>query len=545
MDFIDCPLCGKPNPAENKFCDFCLGHLEPPGPTSADSSSQSISRTEDSSRAKGETLGEADIPDWLKEIQGEDERDVSQSSESGSAPGISGESDAGYSIEAPGDDSAGGAFGGFQMPESSAVSKPFFSEQDLPIPQEDPDWLDKALTEQPSQEVAADEALLDQQSTVADAGGVGEAGPADTGGQARRASRSVGPLAGLKGTLSAEPGVTQIRKSAAFSTQLHVTEKQSEHVQLLESMLADEGQPQPLPKKAPITQQNVFRWAIGLILLVVILWPIIVDSQQMPLPPPSEGGAEVNRLITQLPENAKVLVGFDYEPGLAEELEAAAAPVIDHLMLRGSLLTLVSTSPNGSILAERMVQSLSAEDQFTSGSNYVNLGYIPGGAAGLRSFAENPAGILPLSIDDQPVWGSDESQTAPPLEGIDQLTDFDMLVLLADDPNIARSWFEQVGSIISGPQVLTSFIAITSAQLEPLVHPYFSSSPQFVNGMVTGLRGGAAYTRLTGGENIVLKYWDAFGMGTFTAAMLILVGGLGYYVLPQLARLGEPESKGE
>jgi hypothetical protein len=191
------------------------------------------------------------------------------------------------------------------------------------------------------------------------------------------------------------------------------------------------------------------------------------------------------------------------------------------------------------------VQNVSKDDQFTSESNYVNLGYIPGGAAGLRGFAENPAGILPFSIDDQPVWGTDESQTAPPLEGIDQLTDFDMVVLLADDPDVARSWFEQVGSIISGPQVLTSFIAITSAQLEPIVHPYFSSSPQFVNGMVTGLRGGAAYTRLTGGENIVLKYWDAFGMGTFTAAMLILVGGLGYYVLPQLARLGEPESKGE
>ena len=54
---------------------------------------------------------------------------------------------------------------------------------------------------------------------------------------------------------------------------------------------------------------------------------------------------------------------------------------------------------------------------------------------------------------------------------------------------------------------------------------------------MVGLRGGAAYAaRFNGGDDLISQYWDAFGMGTFVAAMLILVGGLAYYVIPEISR---------
>ena len=118
-----------------------------------------------------------------------------------------------------------------------------------------------------------------------------------------------------------------------------------------------------------------------------------------------------------------------------------------------------------------------------------------------------------------------------------------MVILLVDDPDIARTWIEQIGPSIIDPDVLTSFVLIASAQLEPVIRPYFESSPQPVNGMVVGLRGGAAYSRLTDSDGIPREYWDAFGMGAFVAALLILVGGLGYYVIPELSSIVQDQGK--
>ncbi len=118
-----------------------------------------------------------------------------------------------------------------------------------------------------------------------------------------------------------------------------------------------------------------------------------------------------------------------------------------------------------------------------------------------------------------------------------------MVVLLVDDPDLARIWIEQLTPIITNPQTLTSLVLITSAQLEPVVRPYYESIPQPVNGLVVGLRGGAAYSRLIGGDQLPGKFWDAYGMGTFIAALLILVGGLAYYVVPELSRTVRGEEK--
>jgi len=204
---------------------------------------------------------------------------------------------------------------------------------------------------------------------------------------------------------------------------------------------------------------------------------------------------------------------------------------------------LISTSTNGPILAERFLQADILENEYKTGLDYVNLGYIPGGAAGLISFIENPSGTTPSSIDGFVVWDTEIGEELPPVVGINQIGDYEMVVLLVDDPDLARIWIEQLTPIITNPQTLTSLVLITSAQLEPVVRPYYESIPQPVNGLVVGLRGGAAYSRLIGGDQLPGKFWDAYGMGTFIAALLILVGGLAYYVVPELSRTVRGEEK--
>jgi len=87
---------------------------------------------------------------------------------------------------------------------------------------------------------------------------------------------------------------------------------------------------------------------------------------------------------------------------------------------------------------------------------------------------------------------------------------------------------------------------VTSAQLEPVVRPYFDANPRQVHGFVAGLRGGASYARLTGRDNVVRPFWNPFGMGLFIGVLLMVVGGLFYSSFPILARQAKSknESKG-
>ena len=526
MDEINCPLCGKPNPVENKYCEYCLGYLDNEKSQPADPVDAGNAENEES---KGGFDSAAEKPEWLTSF------------EEPSKTGSDIPEDKGLGLELPAADTAGWMPGSLQETSSTADESqpvsPFLSDSEEAESGEIPAWLNDALDEESSPESYDNEEPVEITPFQEDPDDQ-ESKP-DTA----RSLESAGPLAGLSGLLSAEPGVTRIRRPGEYSAKVRLSESQQQHVELLQNLLEDEDQVKPLPGKSPISQQHVLRWVIALVLLLAISWSLLFSSDRAPLPIYDEGSAELNRLINQLPENAKVLVGFDYEPGLADELDSAAVPVFNHLMERSALFTLISTSPNGPILAERFLSSGILETSYRNGLEYINLGYIPGGAAGLISFIENPSGTTPFSIDGHAVWETETGESLPPVAGINEIGDFEMIILLVDDPDLARIWIEQLSPIVTDPNSLISLVLITSAQLEPVVRPYYESLPQPVNGLVVGLRGGATYARLIGGDQLPGKFWDAFGMGTLIAALLILVGGLGYYVVPELSRTVQGEEK--
>jgi len=521
VDEIYCPLCGKPNPVENTFCEYCLGYLD------TDSDARDAEKPADAKQS----------PEGMDKIsfEGEPGSWLDGSRDDSSTQGEEPTEDRGLGLELPAADTSGWlpGSGGDAKPAQDEVVPiaPFLAGEERDDSGEIPSWLDEALKEESSEETYenTDQDDVSPPSFLQPE----EAGElTDTPGS----QEDAGPLAGLSGLLSAEPGVARIRKAGGYSTRVIVSEKQQEHVQLLTSLIENEDEPKSLPGKSPISQQHIMRWVIAIVLLAAILWSILLGEGQFPLPVYDEGSAEAYRLIDQLPENARVLVGFDFAPAMSDEIDTAAAPLFNHLMDQGALLTMISTSPDGPLLAERFIQSGKLENAYINGLEYTNLGYIPGGAAGLYSFIQNPQGTTPFSIDGFSPWGTDSDEPLPPTVGINQISDYDMIILLADDPDIARMWIEQFTPIIVDPYSLTSLSLITSAQLEPIVRPYFESIPQNVNGLVVGLRGGAAYSRLIGGEQLPDQFWDAFGMGTFIAALLILLGSLAYYVMPELTR---------
>jgi hypothetical protein len=147
---------------------------------------------------------------------------------------------------------------------------------------------------------------------------------------------------------------------------------------------------------------------------------------------------------------------------------------------------------------------------------YINLGFIPGGTAGLQNFVQSPRSIIHGPIVIPAVQGYEK------IRQIGSLAEFALLVVISDRPETARNWVEQVGPYLED----TSFVVILSAQAGPALQPYIETTPSQIQGAVIGLAGGMAYERLINQALIPFAKWSSFNLGLIAAVILMAGGGI-------------------
>ncbi|MEW5939873.1 MAG: hypothetical protein AB1750_09450 [Chloroflexota bacterium] len=319
-------------------------------------------------------------------------------------------------------------------------------------------------------------------------------------------AESAGPLAGLSGVLPAAPGYGPSARPKAYSLRLQPTQDQLEHAALLEQMLAAEAEPKPFRAASGVVlSQRVLRWAVAAVLLIVIVGLLVTGLQFPPLPvQPSSEARFARDLVIALPNDAPVLMIFDYEPALAGEMEAVAASFVDQMMaLKRPRVAVLSTSPTGVALAERFMSGQGGRPAYRAGQDYDNLGYLPGESAGIQAFASNPR------------------ETFPALKGVTRFSDYALVILLTDRAETARAWVEQS----AGHRGNGSFVVVSSAQSAPMIQPYLLSGQ--VNGLVTGLRDGAAFDQqASASAGRASRYWSAYNFSILIVCGMIVIGGL-------------------
>jgi hypothetical protein len=339
-----------------------------------------------------------------------------------------------------------------------------------------------------------------------------------------------GPLAGLRGLIPTAP-IGSAQRPKPISLKLQATDEQQAGAALLEQILASETAPRAAPAESVMLPQNVLRWALSALLLIVLGSMIVLRTQAMPVSPGLPAAVSAaSSAVANIPENSPVLVVIDYEPALAGEMEAISGPLLDQIvLLRHPRLSFLSTSPNGSALAERLMTSTNINQPspaglgYTAGEHYFNLGYLPGGAAGVLEFVESP-------------------KTAMPSATVERLSEFSAVVVLTDHAESGRMWVEQLAALKQVDPVLTNqhLLVVSSAQAGPLLQPYVSSGQ--ITGMVSGLSDAATYEFVNNSRpGIARNYWDTFGVGLMTAIAAIMLGSLWGLVTGLRARRSEAE----
>lgn len=557
MAVIRCPMCDKPNPADAEVCWNCEARLRPlaadptpeenPPLASKDEPDLSSQPTQN----EGEWQAESSLPDWLQSLRQDEETtdtepaleaDLSswQPEEESSLPAEEKPEEFDWLTDSR-EEELPDAEAEPAEPEEEAPAwlKDLSAEEKPETPEtwsfpeaEAPEWFSQ-YEQEAEEEIPPEEGLDIPKEEPAEPGDLAPGNlptwlesmrpvedaapnPPVLDEQDRRVEGS-GPLSGLHGVLPFEPGTSQVKKPAAYSIKLQVTENQQAHATAFEELIKQEGESRPVPGKPVLSSLTVLRWAIFIVLLIGIGWPVWTASQVIPLPavPPETEAAST--LINRLPGGANVLVAVDYQPGLSAEMDATSGAVIDQLMSKGAYLALVSTTPSGPLQAERLIGRVSGQGEYayTGINQFANLGFIPGGTAGLRSFAETPQRILPYALDGSLAW------QITPLESIQKLENFALVLVATESPETAQAWIEQVQPLLGQ----TPLLMVVSSQADPVVRPYYEGRPQQVQGLVTGLAGGASFERLQGRPGQARKYWDSFSLGLLLAVVLILVGG--------------------
>jgi hypothetical protein len=345
-----------------------------------------------------------------------------------------------------------------------------------------------------------------------------------------RVTEQTGPLAGLRGVLPSGPGLGPLRKPPAYSVKLRVSDGQQRYAAYLDRLVTGETKPRAVGTKR-LTSNRLWRWLIAVLLILAVGAPLFRGVQVAPETSSlsSDKGA-TSTLIGGLPADIPVLIAFDYDPALSGELEATAAPFIDELLRKGTPLAFISTSPTGPALAERFMQTtpLVSSHQYRRGEQYVNLGYLAGGPAGMLYFAGDPTDAMPTTVDGKPAW-----ETGP-LQGVQGLSNFAAFILLTDNADTGRNWIEQVGPRLGN----TPMIMIISTQAEPLMRPYFDSGQ--LKGLVSGLADAEIYEQSDNRPGLAHLYWSSFSVGTLVAALLIVIGAIWSAVTGWRARRRNP-----
>jgi hypothetical protein len=162
--------------------------------------------------------------------------------------------------------------------------------------------------------------------------------------------------------------------------------------------------------------------------------------------------------------------------------------------------------------------------KYQSGVQYINLGYLAGGPAGMLYFADSPTEALPVDVDGKFVWGTS------PLKGVQSLGNFAAFIILTDNADTGRNWIEQVSPQLGNVPMMM----IISAQAEPMIWPYFDSGQ--LKGLVSGLSDAKVFEQTYNRPGLANQYWDSFSVGMLVAELIIGAGAVLGVILDWRAR---------
>jgi hypothetical protein len=286
---------------------------------------------------------------------------------------------------------------------------------------------------------------------------------------------------------------------------LNLTREEQVQADLLAAVLTDEKADRPF---TPPRHKRGFQWANAFFLLVLLVslgLTLFTGGPDALFRPGAPAGAlALVDWVETLPEDADLMLIFDYQPAYTAEMDLVARSLLELAAERAGSLAVVSSAATGPLLSEALLTEVFEN---TATIPVERLGYYPvesygayGVAAGLTvsPSASNPPGSADAILDRE-------------LDGI---------LIFSDRFEGAQSWVAQLGAL--SPETPLG-LAVT-AQAGPLLQPYVDSGQ--VVGMVAGLPDAAALEGRLGDGGALGHRLRAYQAGVLVVILALLLGAV-------------------
>ena len=263
--------------------------------------------------------------------------------------------------------------------------------------------------------------------------------------------------------------------------------------------------------------QNLDKRVFYLLMALAIAIPTI-----SPIGLPVDVTPSVQRtydFVKSLPDGAKALIGFDYEPGDEIDLNPQAMAILHQLASKKIKVVTIASFPAGPNFAEECLAVLNQYD-YKYGEDYVNLGYYAGGESTLAAFGNKPTTIF--SKD----WRGNDVSTLPLMREINSMKDFSMAMTLNDGPTGGTGTHEWVRQSVMahGTPLIMGVTGVLAASNETYVQ-----SGQ-CKGILAGLRAAAEYEKLTGKKGTGTVGMDAQSMAHLLIVLFVVLGNVAMFL---------------
>ncbi len=329
-------------------------------------------------------------------------------------------------------------------------------------------------------------------------------------------AESSGPLAGLRGVLPLAMAVTEphVSKSGEQAGRKN-------GARYFDAILAAPAGESTIVLRKKARRVWTIRPLVYLLLAFAVIVPFLIPRgfAGSTLRISGTPAAEFYDTLQALPNNATVLLAFDYDPSLSGEMDLQANAIARHLIQRRVKIIALSTLEMGPQIAQRVLNSATAgANNYRYGVNYLNLGYLPGHEAGLAQLA---AKGLPM---DAPDFVQKKSlKQFPVAANIKTLRDIALVIELAGSEEPLKMWMEQVQARANARTA-----AGVSAAVEPQARAY-RDAKQLV-ALMSGLIGAAQYEILSNQPGLAATSMDAQGAAQIVLVLVIALGNLAFWI---------------
>lgn len=256
---------------------------------------------------------------------------------------------------------------------------------------------------------------------------------------------------------------------------------------------------------------------IGLCTLLPLLYPV-----GLPIKISSEVRGVYDH-IESLPERSVFLLSIDFDPASKPELYPQAIALLRHAFRKNLRVVTMTLWVSGTGMADQIVTQVAEEMGKEYGTDYVFLGWSPGGNAVIINMGQDLSSAFPSD------YGGRRTKELPVLNGVRSLKDVGYMVSLGAGRPGVEEWY-----VFGKDKYKFELGGGCTGVMAPGLYPLLRSGQ--INGLIGGLRGAAEYESLIGQKGQAVAGMDAQSVTHIAIIVLVIICNVFYLSLRRAAR---------